>query len=145
MQNAQFVAMVAMVFYAMEIVVADLALGRVSPRFLTLLYATGVAVCAGLSLITNPPKGGVVSPNRSEWLFVLLMIAVSFIAATAHFEALHAKAGATTMCTFYCLLPVMAALLVFFFTEEHRLPSKRMIAAWLLGAVAVYLVVTDKK
>jgi drug/metabolite transporter (DMT)-like permease len=144
MQNALVYALLAMIFYASEIVVTDLKLGRLSPRLVTLLYATGVALLAGLSLILFPDKS-LEWPTRKEWWFVALMVVVSFIAATMHFFALHEKAGATTMCTYYCLLPVTAALLVYLFSGEHKVPSWRTIAAWVLGAVAVYLISTEKK
>lgn len=145
MRLAIVFAALAMLFYASEIVVTDLKLGRISARVLTFLYATGVAVLAGISLILVPEKEGFKWPNKSELPFVGLMIAVSFIAATTHFYALHEKAGATIMCTYYGLLPVTAALLVAIFSQEHNLPSWRAVAAWIFGAIAVYLISTQKQ
>lgn len=144
MRLALIYALVAMAFYAVEIVITDLQLGKIPARVVTLMYATGVAILAGTSLLIFPEKE-FVWPSRKEWGFVVLMVIVSFVAATTHFLALHNKAGSTTMGAYYSLLPVTAALLIYFFAKEQQLPSWRMVLAWVLGAIAIYLVSTEKK
>lgn len=83
-------------------------------------------------------------PTGNEWWYVVLMVAASFIAASAHFYALNQRATAVVMCTFYALLPVTASLLVFVFSKRE-LPSWKVILAWVLAAVAVYLVASEKE
>lgn len=142
MQHALLLSLVAMLFYATEIVVTDLKLSRVTPRLLTVLYSGGVLICALIHLLWSRQE--IKMPEGREWWFVLLMILASFIAASAHFAALNQRATATVMCTFYMLLPVAASLLVFLFARRG-LPSWKMMAAWILAAAAVYLVVSEQK
>lgn len=143
MRQAIVFAVIAAVFYAGEIVITDLKLSRISPRLLTFMYATGVAILVGASLLLYPEKD-LSFPQGKEWGLVSLMVGVSFIAATAHFVALHEHTGAATMCTYYSLLPVIASGLIFIFSTRE-VPSGRIILAWLLGALAVYLIVTATK
>ena len=146
MKNALFFSLIAMVFYATEIVVTDLKLGKVSPKLLTILYSGGVMACAIayflFSYFTSEEETRL--PTGNEWWYVVLMVAASFIAASAHFYALNQRATAVVMCTFYALLPVTASLLVFVFSKRE-LPSWKVILAWVLAAVAVYLVASEKE
>ena len=146
MRSALFFSLVAMMFYATEIWITDIKLGNVSWRLLVVLYSGGVAVCgtlfllAGLLLFNMEP---LVWPQDKEWRWVALMIGASVIAASGHFIALNLHAGAVTMCTFYCLLPVTASFLDYFFGRGEK-PSWMLLTAWVLAICAVLLVMVDK-
>lgn len=145
-RTAIALSFVAMLFYASEIVITDLKLGNVSPSVLTVLYSGGVALIGIAWLIINSgrSKEPLIYPSGKEWIFVGLMIAVSFVAASTHFAALHKHTGAAVMCIFYSLLPVTASILIFIFSNREP-PSWKMIIAWVLAGIAVYLVASDKK
>ena len=140
MKVAAIYCTLAMAFYALEIAVADWKLTSVSPRFLTLCYSLGVAICAAISLSFGGNE--IKLPQGSQWAFVLLMIIASFIAALSHFKALHEQSGAVMLAMFYCLMPVMASLYMALFKWE--LPNFRTAAAWLVAALALYLLSTSE-
>lgn len=130
----------AMLFYGLEIAVADWKLTAVHPRVLTFCYSVGVTACAGLFLLfADKPRW----PKGGEWNWVGLMILASFVAAFAHFAAITGKAGAVTLTLFYALLPVVAAL--FSVLVKGEWPSLRMVLAWGLGAAALVLLATGQK
>lgn len=129
-----------MVFYGLEIAVADWKLSHVHPRVLTFCYSVGVAACAGTALLfADRPRW----PTGGEWNWVGLMILASFVAAFAHFAAITGKAGAVTLTLFYALLPVVAAL--FGVLVKGEWPTPRIVLAWLLGAGALVLLATGQK
>lgn len=132
----------AMFFYAVETVTTDLNLSFLNPRLTTFFYATGVGLLSGISLLIFPIEEAEWPKGLTVWLFIALIVSASFVGATAHFFALHEKSGAVTMSTYYSLLPVTASVLVFFFSTQE-LPSLRMLAAWALGSIAIYLVASD--
>ena len=140
MKVAAIYCMLAMAFYALEIAVTDWKLTSVSPRFLTLCFSLGVAVCAAISLSIG--KAEIKMPQGWQWSFVLLMIAASFVAALAHFKALNEQSGAVMLTMFYCLMPVMASLYMALFKWE--LPNLRVVVAWLVAALALYLLSTSE-
>lgn len=140
MKIAVTYCMIAMAFYALEIAVTDWKLTSISPRLLTLCYALGVAICAAVSLSMQSIE--IKMPQGNQWIFVLLMIAASYIAASAHFNALTEQSGAVMLTMFYCLMPVAASLYMAIFKWE--LPSFRMVAAWLVAALALYLLSTSE-
>ena len=70
------------------------------------------------------------------------MVIASFFAASAHFQALHLKAGALQLTLIYCLLPVAASLYTAIF--EHKFPSIQMVAAWVLAGISLYLIATAR-
>lgn len=142
MTKAMMFSLMAMFFYAVEIVTTDLKLSEMNPRLTTFFYATGVGVLSGVSLLLFPIEDTDWPKGSSVWMFVALMVGASFVAATAHFFALHEKSGAAVMTTYYALLPVTASVLVFTFSNQE-LPSLRMVLAWILAAIAIYLVTTD--
>ncbi len=144
MTKAMIFSLMAMLFYAVEIVTTDLKLSSMNPRLTTFFYATGVGMLSGISLLLFPIKETDWPKGSSVWIFIGLMVAASFIAATAHFFALHEKSGAAVMTTYYALLPVTASALIFTFSS-HELPSLRMVLAWILATIAIYLVTTDIK
>lgn len=140
MKLAILFCILAMLFYALEIAVADWKLTSVSPRFLTLCYSLGVAICAAISLLVgNSP---IKTPQGYQWFFVALLIGASFIAAVSHFEALHHESGAVMLTMFYCLMPVAASFYMACFKRE--VPNLRIVLAWIVAAVALYLVSTSK-
>lgn len=139
MKLATWFCILAMLFYALETSITDWKLTRVSPRVLTLCYALGVAICAAVSLIFTKD---VQLPQGSQWGFVVLMIGASFIAASSHFAALHHDSGAVMLTMFYCLMPVSAALFTAIFKLE--VPNWRVVVAWLIAAIALYLISTAK-
>lgn len=139
MRLATFFCVLAMVFYALETSIADWKLAKVSPRVLTLCYALGVAICAGISLLFTKEQ---TIPHGSQWVYVILMVGVSFVAALSHFAALHHESGAVTLTMFYCLMPVAATLFMALFKQQ--LPSWRLVVAWGIAALALYLVSTGK-
>lgn len=128
----------AMTGYALEIAVTDWKLARVSPRLLTFGYSLGVATLAAMSLLHG--RESLIAPSAREWPFVGLMVIASFLAAWAHFAALHEGASAPVLAMFYCVMPMAASGWMFLFTGE--IPSARMLLAWLFGAVALYLAST---
>lgn len=144
MTKAMIFSLMAMFFYAVEIVTTDLKLSSMNPRLTTFFYATGVGILSGISLLLFPIKETEWPKGSSMWIFITVMIGASFVAATTHFFALHEKSGAAVMTTYYALLPVTASVLIFTFSS-HELPSLRMVLAWLLGTIAIYLVATDMK
>lgn len=142
MRDALYLSLIAMMFYAIEIVVTDLKLGNISPQLLTIFYSGGVCLVAIVIMLTTS-KEPLSYPQGKEWWFVILMIFASFVAASTHFAALHKHTGAAVMCIFYSLLPVTASLLVFIFSKREA-PSPKMIIAWILAGIAVYLVASEK-
>lgn len=142
MKSVTLLCTLAMLFYALEIAVTDWKLSNISPRLLTLCYALGVAICAGISLCFGHEE--IRGPQGRQWLFVILMVFASFIAASTHFQALHEQSGAVRLTMFYCLLPVAASLYMAMFKGE--VPSIRTFAAWIAAALALYLISSgDKK
>lgn len=140
MNSALICCGLAMLFYGLEIAVADWKLAHIHPRVLTFCYALGVACCAGVALlfIDNPTL-----PRGKDWTWVGLMVLASFVAALSHFAAITGRAGAVTLTLFYALLPVVAAL--FGGLVRGEWPSARMILAWALGAAALVLLATDQR
>lgn len=141
MKTATLFCTMAMLFYALEIALTDWKLSSISPRFLTLCFAVGVAVCAAVALLVGHEK--IRMPEGNQWLFVILMIVASFIAAETHFAALNRQSGAVTLTMFYCLLPVAASFYMAIFKWE--LPNYRVVLAWLVAALALYLLSTGEK
>jgi drug/metabolite transporter (DMT)-like permease len=135
MSKSFLLCVLAMAFYGLEISVADWKLTRISPRLLTFCYALGVAVLAGIGLLFHWPE---TIPCGKEWAFVGMMIVASFVAALAHFAALHEGAGAVSLTLVYCLLPVVASLFAAVFNGE--LPTVRLVLAWAAAAVALALI-----
>lgn len=133
----------AMLCYSLEICVTDLKLTRINARVLTLLYSGGVFLfsVAGLALF-KPTAGeeGSAWPRGAEWVFVLLMAGASWVAAQCHFSALYYQSGAVMLTMFYVLLPVMASVYAAIFKGEW--PTSRLVVAWVLAGVALYLVST---
>lgn len=140
MKLATLFCVLAMLFYALETSITDWKLAKVSPRVLTLCYALGVAVCAGVNLLFTTKEQTI--PQGSQWIFVFLMIVASFVAASSHFAALHHDSGAVMLTMFYCLMPVAASLFMTLFKQE--LPGWRVVVAWVIAALALYLVSTGK-
>lgn len=135
MSKSFLLCVLAMVFYGLEISVADWKLTRISPRLLTFCYALGVATLAGVGLLVDWPE---TVPRGKEWSFVGLMVLASFVAALAHFAALHEGAGAVSLTLVYCLLPVVASLFAAVFKGE--IPTLRLVLAWVAAAVALALI-----
>ncbi len=141
MKSSAFFCVVAMAFYALEIAFTDWKLTNISPRLLTFFFSAGVAVCAAIGLAVDHQE--LCMPQRSQWIFVLLMIAASFVAALAHFRALNEQSGAVMLTMFYCLMPVAASLYMACFRRE--VPNLRTMLAWAVAAFALYLISTGKK
>ena len=137
MKNSVALCILAMTFYALEIALTDWKLSKISPKAITLFYALGVATLAGINLIFAKE---IKFPQGTEWGFTALMVVVSFVAALAHFAAIHNGCGAVTM--FYCLMPVVASLFSVLFKLES--PDWRTAAAWILAVLALYLASTGK-
>ena len=129
--------LLAMAFYALEIAITDWQLSRLEPKLVTFLYAAGVALFAGIRLAIGERTP---LPTGRQWLFVALMIVASFLAASAHFQALHERAGAVVLTLSYCLMPVAASVYMALFTG--LVPDFRTVAAWLLAAIALALLAT---
>ena len=120
--------------YAAELVITDKKLGKVSPIVLTFFFGITIAICALPGVLHGIKTGSAVFP---PWKSVMLVVAVgvlSFLADWCHFGALHYKAGGTVLATFYMLLPVFSSMM------KGNVPSLRMIAAWVLGGAALYLI-----
>jgi drug/metabolite transporter (DMT)-like permease len=141
MKSITLFCTVAMLFYALEIAVTDWKLSNISPRLLTLCYALGVAICSGISLCFGQEE--IRGPQGKQWIFVLLMVLASFVAASSHFQALHEQSGAVKLTMFYCLLPVAASIYVAMLKGE--LPNARIMVAWPIAALALYLVSSGAK
>jgi drug/metabolite transporter (DMT)-like permease len=137
MNTAISYCLVAMAFYALEIAITDWQLSGLPPRLVTFLYAIGVATCAGVRLLF---EDRLVAPTGRQWIFVGLMVAASFLAATAHFEAIHRQAGAVVLTLAYCLMPVAASIYMALFAG--RLPTLRTAIAWVIAALALYVLAT---
>jgi drug/metabolite transporter (DMT)-like permease len=130
----------AMAFYALEIVLTEWQLTNLSPRLLTFLYSTGVALFALSTLFLARETHSL--PTSKESIFVLLMVFCSFLAASAHFQALTTGTSAVKLSMFYALMPVMAS--IFAAILEHKYPSLHLFFAWILASAALYLVAIAK-
>ncbi len=135
-----WMALIAMAFYALEISITDQKLSSISPRLLTLIYASGVALFSFLSLVVQPEQTG--APSANQLGFISLMILASFIAASAHFEALHSGIGTAKLTLAYAFLPVAGALHSVVFRKE--IPSLGLVLAWCFAVAALYLVSVSK-
>ena len=136
-----WMAILAMAFYALEIAITDLKLGTISPRLMTLYYSSGVAIFALVSLLISREQ--ITVPSGTTTWFVILMILSSFVAATAHFIAIHEGLGTARMSLAYAFLPVAGALYISFFKRE--LPSWNLILACVLAGIALYLVSSSEE
>ena len=67
--------------------------------------------------------------------FYILMIIASFVAATAHFFAIHNNAGAIALTMFYSVMPVIASIFIFIFRGDT--PSPLMIVSWVFAAISL--------
>lgn len=144
MQNilVNFLCIVVAFGYAIEIAVTDIKLKHLSSQFLTLCYSMGVAVIAIIMMIITRERITAI-PSKSECLYIGVMIFFSFVAAIAHFLALHYGAGATKISMSYAMLPAIIALMAYIFKKET--PEPRLVAAWILIGVAIYLTCTSKQ
>ncbi|MFA6039410.1 MAG: EamA family transporter [Candidatus Peribacteraceae bacterium] len=133
-------SLLAMVFYSLEIALTDWKLSSISPRLLTFLYSTGVAIFALLTLILARETHSM--PDTKQSVFVFLMIFSSFVAASAHFQALTTGTSAVTLSLTYAFMPVMASIFIAIF--KFQFPSLQLIFAWILSIAALYLVGTAK-
>lgn len=129
-----------MAFYALEISITDWKLTNISPRLLTLLYSVGVAIFSLISLILAKETHAI--PDLRQSIFILLMIFASFVAASAHFQALTIGTGAVRLTMVYMLLPVVATFYMFILKSE--VPGFRYILAWIFAGIALYLISTVK-
>lgn len=135
-----WISIVAMAFYALEIAITDWKLSSISPRLLTLFYSLGVALFSLASILIA--RGNHAMPDMKQMGFVVLMILASFIAASAHFHALTTGTGAIKLTMVYMLLPVAASFYMFIF--KLQIPDLKIVAAWALSVVALYLLSTAK-
>ena len=69
-----------------------------------------------------------------EWILIASIVVISFTADWAHFAALKAHAGATVLATFYLMIPIICTMM------KGEIPSARMVYAWILLGVALFLV-----
>lgn len=127
----------ASVMYAAEIVIADRYLRHIAPSVMTFCLGLGVAICALPFALYNVccNKADVITmPTGREWILIAAMVIVSFAADWAHFVALKANAGATILATFYLMIPVICTMM------KGEVPPARMLCAWALLGVALFLV-----
>jgi drug/metabolite transporter (DMT)-like permease len=129
-------AIVAMAFYAIEITIADLKLSHIPPQLMTFFYASGIAVISFISVISN--RENFVRPDAVSVGFILLMIFVSFIAASAHYQSIYEGIGSARLSLAYACLPVTSLVLVTIIKKE--IPSFNLILACILAGIALYLV-----
>lgn len=130
-----------MAFYALEIAITDAKLTMIPPRLITLYYSAGVALFALISLLVSREQ--ITVPSSGVAIFVVLMILSSFIAASAHFEAINQGIGTARLTLVYAFLPVAGA--IYSSILKRELPSVNLIAACGLAAVALYLVSITQK
>lgn len=136
-----WMAIIAMAFYALEIAITDAKLGSIPPKLITLYYSAGVAMFALVSLLIS--KEQVAAPSSSVSFFIFLMILASFIAATAHFEALNQGIGTAKLTLAYAFLPVVGSLYSIVLKKEF--PTWNLLLAWCFAATALYLVSMSQK
>lgn len=134
-------AIIAMSFYALEIAISDLKLSDISPRLLTFYYSLGVAICALVSMILN--HDSIVLPAKNSFVFVIIMILASFVAATAHFYAISSGVGTSKLSLTYAFMPVAGIILMLIFRRE--LPTLEIVIGCILAVVALYLVTASDK
>lgn len=134
-------AIVAMAFYALEIAITDARLSSVPPRMITLYYSAGVALFAFISLLVSREQ--ITAPTASTSTFLVLMILASFVAASAHFEAINQGIGTARLTLVYAFLPIAGAVYSAIFKKE--VPSVNLVIACLLAGVALYLVSITQK
>ncbi len=134
-------AIVAMAFYALEIAITDARLGSVPPRLITLYYSAGVAFFALISLLISREQ--ITAPTSNTGVFLVLMILASFVAASAHFEAINQGIGTAKLTLVYAFLPIAGAVYSALFKKE--MPSLNLIIACILAGLALYLVSTTQK
>lgn len=130
-----------MAFYALEIAITDAQLTAIPPRLITLYYSAGVAVFALISLLIS--REPITAPSTNTGIFLTLMILSSFIAASAHFEAINQGIGTARLTLAYAFLPVAGAVYTAILKKE--IPSMNLIVACVLAALALYLVSITQK
>jgi drug/metabolite transporter (DMT)-like permease len=81
-------------------------------------------------------------PQGHEWWWVIAMATMSFVGGWSHFAALNAHSGAVKLGMFYMMLPVAASLPKLVLKGE--LPTCKMIIAWILVGVAIWLISSDQ-
>jgi drug/metabolite transporter (DMT)-like permease len=143
MKSAWVFCFAAMFFCAVEAATTELKLSRLHPRLLTLFYSSDVMIFPIIMIVFFTDKKELSMPQGGEWVFMILMIAASFVAALAHFAGiLSEEGGATKLSMFYMLFPVFTALLIGAF--KGNWPDVRTILAWGFAAVAIYLISTSQ-
>lgn len=129
--KAVLYAFLATLCYSAEIVIADNKLSKVHPLLLTFYVGTGISIGAALMLLAQGIT--IELPSKDVTWWILIVLAISFIADWSHFTSLHLGVGAVVLCISYSLMPVVATAI------KGDLPSLRLIASWVLAAMALLL------
>lgn len=133
MSNGLLFSICACFFYATEFVIADKWLGKTSPILITMLFGLGICTFSLPGVFRGFQDGTIQAPGGKEILIVFAAAFLSFLADWFHFAALHQRVGAVIVATSYLLIPIMCSAM------KCEAPSLRMIGAWILGGMALYL------
>lgn len=139
MKLANLLCIASMVFYTLELVIADLKLGNVTPRFLTFCYAFGISILMLPNIALSYKT--LTLPSVSQWHWMSAMVLVSLLGALSHFAALHYKVGSVRLSLAYLLMPVVAAVIIAI--SKGQLPSVRLIVAWLFAILSLFLTLSS--
>ncbi len=133
MSGGLLFCVLACFFYAAEVVIADKWLGKTSPILITMLFGLGICIFSLPGVVRNFQNGTTQVPGGKEILIITAAAFLSFLADWFHFAALHQRVGAVIVATSYLLIPIMCSAM------KCEIPSVRMIGAWILGGMALYL------
>lgn len=129
----------ACVFYAGEVVMVDKWLSHTSPIMITMLFGAGIAIFAVPGVLQGVQSGSIAMPSWKEVMLILGIAFVAFLADWFHFAALNQRVGAVVIATSYVLIPVACSIM------KWESPSLKMIVAWILGGIALYLISDELK
>lgn len=151
MNKALFLCVAAAFLYATEIVVANKFLKPISPLVLTLGVALVISACSAICIThrlatqasnqteaekleaLDEEKLPIAFPTKEQLAIIFLLGLLNFLADWSHYAAIKSQAGGAVLATFYILIPVFSK------TMGGEWPSLRLLSAWVLGGLLLYL------
>lgn len=128
----------AALLYAAEMVTQEKMLPKTSSIVLTFFFGLGIALYALPFVIVGSLQSNLIWPEtRTEWLWIIIIPLLGFLADWSHFEAINKQAGSVLLATFYLLIPISASILKF------EAPSNLKILAWTFGFISLLLLARE--
>lgn len=134
MNVALILCMLAALLYAGEVTTVDRWLTHISPVVMTMIFGISIGIFSVPGVLQGMQSKTITLPDWKEVIIIVAIAFISFLADWTHFAALSQKAGGTTVATFYVFIPIFCSIM------KWEAPSWRMLGAWVLGGIALYLI-----